>query len=162
LYRQQSELVGNTREVTRRDINGVAHDLATGRFIEDLPRDWRLTPIVEQHSIAKASELWSLATSGQIEGLVLVDQAAPLGKRGAKRKVKPTDTLDATVVSADSKAVRVVWAGHSFMLGQTKAQAKPGDVVEVKYDGFYECRVIPKFARIVRVRNDLQQKGTEC
>jgi hypothetical protein len=126
-----------------------------GRFCRAVPRSWRLTPIVEQLRPERAAELWARAEVGELEGFVAVALDAPLGARNGKRKVKPTSTIDATVVDLDARRARLLWCGYTFIVSRGRFEIAIGDIVEVAHSGFYEREVIPRFARIVRVRHDL-------
>lgn len=142
----------------RDDVTGRAHD-AGGRFCRSIPRDLRRLPIVPiVRGRAGARELWrSHVEAGGGEGLVAVRLDAPAGRRGAKRKIKATDTLDAVVVDSDATAVRVVAAGRVFSVGTTRRPPR-GAVVEIAHHGWYETASGPRFARIVRVRADLRRE----
>lgn len=155
LYRAQSELVSQLYRL--RDANGDAHDRTTGRYVEDLPTDWRLTPIVDQIAPARAGDLWERArVSGDVEGLVAVRLDARLAARRAKLKCKPVDTIDAVVVGEGKGVYKLVWAGSTFFVSRSAHDAvKVGAVVEVSHNGFYESSTTPRFARLVRVRSDL-------
>jgi hypothetical protein len=98
--------------------------------------------------------LWDRAQVGQVEGLVAVDLDAPIGRRRAKLKCKPTASIDAVVVATGKGAARVSWRGHSFVASAVGRQLELGQVVEIAVDGWYERSVQPKFARIVRARAD--------
>jgi hypothetical protein len=137
------------------DDHGDAHDAATGRYCKAIPRDARRLPIVPLVR-GSAESLWRqfVEVEGG-EGLVAVRLDAPARARGAKRKIKQTDTIDATVVAVDANAAVLTWRGHSFVVSARGATCTPGDVVEVKHDGWYEAGVTPRFARIVRNRHDL-------
>src|SRR5688500_6711524 len=98
-----------------RDAFGGAHDPHTGRFVRAVPDDARRFPLVPLVRTSREAEaLWSAVEWGHHEGLVGVNLTAPVGKRGAKRKIKATDTLDCVVVSVDARAALVAWNGHAF------------------------------------------------
>lgn len=155
------------------DALGHAHDRQSGRWCTPIPLDHRRTPLVASRAPAHAGELWERALVGDLEGLVAVNLDAPLGRRGAKVKCKPTSTIDATVISSDGHAASLLYAGVRFVVS---ARAKglvlrPGQVVEVAHDGWYEAggRIAgksygelgqPRFARIVRRRPDLEGTTT--
>jgi hypothetical protein len=139
------------------DHRGDAHG-PDGRYILDLPRDTRLTPIVPLHrgrgAIARTYEE-VIAAGG--EGVVVVALDAPLGKRGSKRKCKPVTTIDAVVVASDRGAATVVYRGRTFNVA-TMRQPQPGEVVELQHDGVYASGE-PRHARVTRVRHDLMRVG---
>jgi hypothetical protein len=140
------------------DGNGDAHDQG-GRFCRPVPRDLRRVPVVPMvRTRSAAEELWqSYVERDGGEGVVAVRLDAVPGKRGAKRKVKKTDTLDATVLANQGGVARLAWGGQTFTVsarGRWSA-LMPGAVVEVAADGFYESGATPRFARIVRARADL-------
>src|SRR5690606_32062635 len=150
----------------RDDVLGRAHDKATGRYRDRIPRDWRLTPIVDQLAPSRAGDLWDRAQVGEVEGLVAVNLAAPIGRRRAKVKCKPTSTIDAVVVDVGRRAATLAWAGGRFAVSAKGIELVPGQVVEVAHDGWYErgakvpgksygAGATPRFARIVRHRRDL-------
>lgn len=138
------------------DATGRAHD-ARGRFCRAVPRDLRRLPIVPLARGRGAAEaLWrSHVEVGGGEGLVAVRLDAPLGARGAKRKVKASETLDCVVLSVGRAAARLSWRGLTFVVSAKGKTLAPGQVVEVACDGWYERRATPRFARIVSVRADL-------
>lgn len=138
------------------DDQGDAHD-KHGRYCKRIPRDIRRTPIVP---LARASgaDLWREHVEiGGGEGLVAVRLDAKAGARGAKRKIKATDTLDCRVLSCGGGAARLEYGGQVFTVSARGSWSalSPGAVVEVACDGWYESRATPRFARIVRVRADL-------
>lgn len=137
------------------DATGRHHN-AAGRFCAAVPRDLRRFPVVALHRGA-ASELWrSHVELGGGEGLVAVRLDAPLGARGAKRKIKATDTIDAVCVSASAGGSTLVYAGRSFVVG---SRCDVGSVVEVAHDGWYESSVTPRFPRVVRRRADMDVRS---
>jgi hypothetical protein len=146
------------------DDTGRAHDPVTKRFVAAVPRNLRRLPIAPLvRGRAGAEDLWQrLVVRGEgcdpVEGLVAVRLDAPLGRRGAKVKIKQTDQLDATVVQHDHAGAVLSWRGHQFVVsctGRLGADLSVGAVVAVDHDGWYESGVTPRFARIVRVRHDL-------
>lgn len=136
------------------DHRGDAHD-AQGRYMANVPRDVRLLPIVRlargRGAIARTYEE-VIAEGG--EGVVVVDLTAPLGKRGAKKKLKPVTEIDAVVLASDRHAATVAYRGRTFHVATTR-QPQPGEVVEILHDGVYASGE-PRFARVTRVRTDLQ------
>jgi hypothetical protein len=158
LHRMQAELelAGRSNPWTV-DDQGDAHDQRNGRYCMPAPRDVRRFPIVElRRGGAGAESLWveHVERAGG-EGLVAVGLDAPAGARNAKRKIKVTDTLDATVVVADARALVVEYAGHAFAVACSGAVYATGDVVEIAHDGWYESSVTPRFPRVVRARADI-------
>lgn len=125
------------------------------------PRDLRRLPIVPLHrGRAAAEQLWRAVARDGLEGMVAVRLDAPLRTPNSKRKVKKTDTLDALVVDAGGGAAVLTWRGHIFTVSarsKVGATLARGDVVELAHDGFHEgVRVAPRFARIIRRRDDLR------
>ncbi len=122
------------------------------------PRDLRRVPVVPMvRTAAQAEQLWSdfvLRDGG--EGIVAVSLNAPAGSRNAKRKVKLTDTIEAVVLRNQGGGVVALRRGNQEFLvsARGKVQPQPGQVVEVAHDGFYEKDFTPRFARMVRVRED--------
>lgn len=148
------------------DGHGKSHDRKSNRFVKPKPRNRRRVPLVPLATGKVGFEqLWhSFVEVGGGEGLVAVDLEAPIGARGAKRKVKRHDHLDLPVVHVGETGIRVTYAGEVVRIPCKRLVAsggvKVGDVVEVKCDGFYEHRPIPKFARVLRVRHDLRATVT--
>jgi hypothetical protein len=140
------------------DDQGDAHDIATGRYMRPVPRDLRRVPIVPlMRGRSAGEELWrSFVEVGGGEGLVAVALDAPAGRRGAKRKVKATDTIDCRVLQIDGRNATLEHGGQRFVVSaKSKVQPRVGQVVEIAHDGWYESTVVPRFARMVRVRDDL-------
>lgn len=137
------------------DARGDAHDLRSGRYCRRVPKGWRRAPIVPKHSLSDVDELWHDVERGELEGLVVCALDAPIGARRAKRKVKPTDTIDATVIDADARSAVLEFGGQIFAVGRGRHDLRSGQRVEVAHDGWYERDATPRFARIVRVRHDL-------
>jgi ATP-dependent DNA ligase len=161
LWRMQSEVVNLGCELPwYEDVHG-ARSRSTGQFVEAVPTDWRLTPIVPQLPAQRAEAAWDewVAPGAEaIEGLVAVHLDARLGARRAKRKVKLAQTLDCVVVAIDHCAAVVAYGGQRFVVsarGFKDRDLKPGDVVEVLCDGWHERSVTPRFARLLRLRSDL-------
>jgi hypothetical protein len=144
------------------DESGNAHDKGTGRFVVPAPRNIRRLPIVQLARGAGAAEsLWSsFVQSEGGEGLVAVRLDAPAGARGAKRKIKQTETLDCVVVSFDARAATLCHEGTFFVVAAANLQLVRGAVVEVACDGWYESGTAPRFPRIVRERTDLRSYRT--
>lgn len=132
-----------------------------GRWTRAIPRSWRRVPIVEQLPSTMAGRAWAEWVEGPGgEGLVAVNLDAPMGRRRAKRKCKLTDTLDAVVAEFDPKLCLLVWRGHPFIVSRGRHEPNVGDIVSVAYNGFFERQVIPRFPRIVSVRQDLRSSQT--
>jgi hypothetical protein len=163
LHRGQAlvEQEGLARDATlERDRAGDVHDVTTGRYTDRAPRDLRRLPIVPLARGARAGlELWTnhVERDGG-EGLVVVRLDAPAGRRGAKHKIKATDTLDCVVVKADARAAVVRTFGRRFVIGASGLRV--GSVVEVAHDGWYAGGAVPRFPRVVRVRRDLDGAPT--
>lgn len=156
LWRMQSELACDTSSLSvRSDCSGRYHD-DLGRYIpRPAPRDWRRFPILRSMHPRCAGEMWERARVGDIEGFVVVSLAAPVARRNAKRKCKPTDSLDCVVLSSDGKAANVRTFGiREFRTPAYRLALVPGTVVEVAYNGFYSDGT-PRFPRIKRERKDL-------
>lgn len=159
LHAAQAEIeLAGRRNPWVNDDQGDAHDSRTGRYCQRIPRDIRRLPIIPlARGIGAADRLWREHVAPGGEGLVAVRLDAPARARGAKRKIKATDTLDCRVLSCDAGAARLEYGGRIFV---TSARGRwsslaPGDVVEIACDGWYERDATPRFARIVRVRADL-------
>jgi hypothetical protein len=161
LHRGQAELEceGRGRDTWwTEDDAGNAHD-QRGRFARPIPRDLRRLPILPlARGRSAASDLWrSFVEVGGGEGAVAVALDAPVGRRRAKVKVKATDQIDCRVLEIAGGVARLSWRGGSFLCsarGRWSA-LRPGAVVAVAHDGFYEARAEPRFARIVSERADL-------
>jgi hypothetical protein len=141
------------------DDHGAAHD-AGGRYTRAVPVDYRRLPIVPQWPAISAATAWGdWVELGGAEGLVVVALDAPIGRRGSKKRCKPLQTIDATVLACDGRAASLLWAGNLFVVsarGTVGKQIRPGVVVEVACNGWHEAGCTPKHARIVRVRDDLR------
>lgn len=154
------ELAGAGR-TSYQDEHGRTHHKVSGDFRTHAPRDLRRVPVVPLHRGPSAAErLWrSHVEVGGGEGIVAIALDAPAGRRGSKRKVKATDTIDCTVVAVDSSAASLVYAGRVFHISaRGKLRPVVGQVLEVAHDGFYENASTPRFARIVRARPDLSER----
>lgn len=140
----------------RVDGQGDAHD-ERGRYARPVPRDLRRLPLVPMvRGRAAAESLWHQVETGHLEGMVVVRLDSAMGKRGAKRKVKPTDTIDCVVLGSDGRTAELDWRGHRFFVSAVGRELRGGAIVEVRHNGWYERKVEPRFARIVRVRTDLR------
>lgn len=140
------------------DATGRHHAAKDGRFVAAIPRDLRRLPIVPMsRGKSGAESLWrSFVEVGGGEGVVAVRLDAPLGARGAKRKIKLTDTIDAVCVSSSPGGSTLLYAGHTFLVG---TECRVGAVVEVAHDGWYESVPTPRFPRVLRRRDDLSCGG---
>jgi len=136
------------------DDEGNAHDQATGRYVRPVPRDLRRFPVVALSRGKGAGErLWREHVEvGGGEGVVAVRLDAPARMKGAKRKVKATDTLDCRVLASQGGVLVAEFGGRSFTV---RGDARPGSMVEVAIDGWYEAGATPRFPRLVRQRADL-------
>jgi hypothetical protein len=158
-YQARAELEpGGREDWWRIDGRGAAHDGA-GRFCRPVPRDLRRCPVVPLvRTRAGGEQLWREHVElGGGEGLVAVRLDAPLGARGAKRKVKATDTLDCRVLEVGAGVARLAWGGGAFWCSARGrwAALRHGAVVEVDHDGYFEAGCTPRFPRIRRERSDL-------
>jgi hypothetical protein len=140
------------------DHCGDAHG-PDGRYVVDLPRDTRLTPIVPlvrgRGAIVDCYER-TVAAGG--EGVVVVALDAPLGARRSKVKLKPVSEIDAVTLASDRHAAIVSYRGRTFNVATTR-QPLPGQVVEIQHDGVYASGE-PRHARVTRVRDDLMPVGS--
>jgi len=158
------------------DAMGLAHD-ALGRFAKRVPFAWRRFPIVCQAPLIHLTACYEATLNAGGEGLVLVDQQAPMGKRRSKLKLKPQDTLDCQVVDVGQRYVSCTylcdgWAREARSAGlpvigareveftvfkseknEAWATLKSGDVLEVLHNGYYESKT-PRFPKLIRIRND--------
>jgi hypothetical protein len=161
LHRAQAELEcdGRARKAAALEGRGGRQFSASGQFARPVPRDLRRLPILPlARGPGALEQLWAehVERAGG-EGLVAVRLDAPLGKRGAKRKIKATDTLDCVVLACAGGAATLSWRGYAFAVsarGRWSA-LRAGQVVSVQHDGWYESGVQPRFARLVRERPDL-------
>lgn len=122
------------------------------------PRDLRRVPVVPMvRTRAQAEQLWDEhVLRGGGEGIVAVALAAPAGRRGAKRKVKQWDTLEAVCLRSQGGVAELRRGEQLFYVSaRGRCQPQPGQVVEVAHDGFYERDFTPRFARMVRIRTDV-------
>lgn len=152
------ELLGRSNPWTI-DDNGDSHDARSGRFMRPVPRDLRRLPIVPlARGRGAGAQLWRehVDLAGG-EGVVAVRLDAPARARGAKRKVKASDTIECVVVAAGGGAAQLEYGGHLFAVSARGRELAAGDVVEVLVDGWYESSVTPRFARVVRIRHDLRR-----
>ena len=137
------------------------HDRAhgsDGRYVKRVPQSWRRMRVVPQMrtcDVDRAWYEWTVKSRDPIEGLVVVAQDAPVGKRAAKRKIKEHLTLDCRVLDTDGKRMTLEWHGRWFVVGCNGKTVTAGDTVEVQCDGLYESTETPKFPRVTRVRHDL-------
>lgn len=152
LYRAHSELAlpENRDEWCYRRS---AYRTRRGRFSR-YPLDWTRFEVVPQVAPARCSEWWDMAIADEIEGLVVVDLNAPLGRARAKRKLKPVDTIDGRVVEVKKSSVRVQTFGGVLSVSKGRHELCVGSVVSIAYSGRYASGE-PKFCRIERVRTDI-------
>jgi hypothetical protein len=152
--------------IKRREVIGTRPRCpVTGRRVSRIPRDLRrlpIVPLVRGHEAAAA--LWrDYVERDHGEGLVAVRLDAPAGAPSSKRKIKLVDTADCEVIDTSPKVLRLRapltspagWRRETFVVQYNKAATlTPGAIVEVAHDGWYASG-IPKFPRVVRVREDL-------
>lgn len=136
----------------------------SGRFAHRGPINWGLFPIVPQcRDLETAWANWVAQGYGRPnesgEGLVLVALDAPIGRRTAKRKLKPQETIDCIVLRANDKRAVLQYGATTFALGVGGRMLRGGEIVEVMHDGWYSAGA-PRFPRIVRVRHDLAKYVT--
>lgn len=155
MFRMQTkvELYGPGQTWTTSE-HGI-RDRRTGDFCRKSHRGIALTPIVPQVNARAADTLWDQVQAGELEGLVAVAQNAPMGRRGAKRKCKPVDTLDAVVVGRGPKTAECFHMGKRFLVNIASRDIVTGDVLEIAHNGWYANGSAPRFPRIVRRRDDL-------
>ncbi len=128
------------------------------KYRDAIGAGWRLTPIVQQVAPRWARDAWEEWVVGPDEGdegLVVVDLEASVGARGAKGRVKTSETIDAVVVQVARTTLTCEYRGRYFNVARGKHYAEVGEVVEVRCDGFYETGVLPKFPSVIRVRREL-------
>jgi hypothetical protein len=159
LHRAQAaaELVGRVSPWTR-DDEGDHHD-ARGRYVRPVPRDLRRFPVVAQvRGAVGARDLWRQHVElGGGEGLVAVRLDAPMRARNSKRKIKASDTITCRVLSCSSGAALVDFGGVRFAVAAS--DLRPGQLVDVASDGWYESGATPRFPRLVRRRSELETGG---
>lgn len=131
------------------------HHNHRGRFVDAAPLDVRRTPIVPMlRSRDGFDRLWSeYVDRDGGEGLVAVRLDAPASARGAKRKVKVTDTVTGLVLDRDSQCARVAIADQTVIVS-APAWVQPGQRVDLAHNGRYMTGAL-RFARIVRARFDI-------
>jgi hypothetical protein len=166
-HRDRRDLLWRSR-VSLPDVSGWGEGYdrgrvrgADGRYRPSVPRGWRRCPIVEEWPVSHAGRLWERVESGEAEGLVVVAQAAPIGARRAKSKVKPSRLHDCRVLVVEPRRLLLDWHGTPIRVGRGTWDLEPGDIVELKADGYYEGSGLPRFPRVVRYRADLSECG-EC
>jgi len=131
-----------------------------GKYAKRIPKGWGRVPVVQNHPLSQAEELYEQAQSPisdfASEGIVIANLDAPLGKRRSKLKLKPADGLDVTVISVEPKRLIVHWsnADQYFVVGRAGHDVQRGQTIEVLHEGFYDDG-IPKFPRLHRIRHDL-------
>jgi hypothetical protein len=157
LYRARGRAMDVDDRPWSDDRSGNAHD-ASGQFCRRIPVGWRRLPIVEQQPARELENLWAdQVGQGDVEGIVVVDLEAPIGRRGAKRKIKPLRDIDATVVRVGRRRATLHWlaAGKLFTVGTASKRLSVGQIWAVTHDGFYDDGT-PRFARLQRHRYDLR------
>lgn len=124
-----------------------------GQFVAAIPRDLRRFPVLPiVRGLADARALWDLIESTGLEGAVAVRLDARAGAPRAKRKIKITDTISASVLAADASHSRVSAIVRRRPLEFTVPGRHEG-IVEIAHNGFYRSG-LPRFARVVRRRCD--------
>lgn len=126
----------------------------TGRFLPPQSAERNRFPIVTQRPIGEASELYDSVLDAGGEGIVIVALDAPIGKRGAKRKCKPRDSIDAKVIARDARSAMMLWERGTFAVGIGQKDVAVGQIWEVTHEGYYATGE-PRFARLTRLRSDL-------
>ena len=154
--RADIELNGPRRS-WERDRSGRAHGKGSGRFVAPSPEGWRRMPITTDWPIAQLEDVWGrLVDGGDAEGLVIRAVDAPIGKRGAARKLKRAEFTDLVVASVSRTVVTCHYAGSYISLGRGRHDVRVGDVVEVRSNGEYETQRVLRFPALVRVREDMR------
>jgi ATP-dependent DNA ligase len=161
----QAEAASRAESGRWQDEDQGVRDRVTGRWSREALGAAAIAraPVVPQLGPGAADRAWAdwVADAGG-EGLVVVNLEAPLGARGAKRKVKARETLDCRVIAADRKAAIVAAGPLRFVVSARRDRPlAAGDVVEVAHEGFYSSGV-PRFARILRARPDLGGMIAPC
>ena len=158
LFRMQSEVVNLDSGLPWVKSGGLrGRQKSSGKYCRAVPTDWRLTPITDQVPVARAGELWEKAVAGEGEGVVIVALDAPIGKRGAKRKVKPLETIDAVCLQSDptGHVLRVLGSESLVVVGPRQpVPVSVGGVFELAYEGAYGSGSL-RHARILRSRTDV-------
>ena len=171
MYGELSAIVG-TRKAWWDDKESRARDFH-GKFTTRVPKSWKRVPTVENfYGLKGGKTLWDTYVKGGGEGIVWCDPNAPVGKRGAKLKQKPLDTLDCQVESIGTNYCQVSFYDlkdleegavvqecrkKAFVIFHGKRNLSIGDTVEVGFNGFTEKSGLPKFPRILKTRKDLLQ-----
>lgn len=147
-----------TPVVTRRDENRFVRDVL-GRFVRPAKGAVVRFPIVPNvFGRGAVRGLWASFVETGGEGVVAIRLDAPFGARGAKKKCRATTTFDCVVTAVSPRVAQLVYRGYSFVVsaaGKAAIGIRPGDLVEVAANGWYEGSIKPKHARIVRVRRDI-------
>ncbi len=147
------------------DHTGRAHDSITGDFVQHARKNLVRLPIVPiAAGKAGLETLWqSHVEAGGGEGLVAVDLTAPIGRRGAKRKIKHHDYPSVTIVEVGPTGVRALFGSEVFRIPAMRlvrqGAVNVGEIWDVKADGFTD-RGLPRFARLVRCRPDLRSNAS--
>ena len=125
-----------------------------GRYTEPRRLGWQVAPIVPQSPLAQLDARWAEVVDGDLEGLVLVNLAAPAGARSAKAKLKPHDTLDCRAVAVGARHVTCLWAGQAFVAARGRHYVEPGNTVAVRHSGWVGHQT-PRWPVVAGVRRDL-------
>lgn len=128
------------------------------KFTKPIHRGVDLTPIIPMFKPSKMAEHWDKVKAGKWEGLVFANMDAPVGRKGSRKKLKNTTSIDALVVSRGKKTARCLYMGKQFFVNIGRRDVCVGDVWSVKHDQFYPDGT-PKFARFDRHRTDLEDRG---
>lgn len=123
------------------------------KYRDPVPPGYRLCPVVAQRPMSELADAWEQVLAEDLEGIVLVDTAAPVGARSCKLKLKPIDQIDAEVVHVSRTTVTVRWRDHYVNVNRSKLCPSVGEVVSLHHNGFQGS--IPRHARIVAARRDL-------
>lgn len=134
---------------------GGRHRDHRGRYVDAAPLDQRRTPVVPMLRGADGCrQLWrDHVELGGGEGLVAVRLDAHASARGAKRKVKVTDTITGRVIRRDSSCASVLVRDRTIVVS-APAWVTVGALVDIAHNGFYATGE-PRFARVIRTRVDI-------
>lgn len=155
LYRMQAKVEAFGPGQTFVREWGRSRDRSSGRYCRKTHRGTALTPILPQYLPSQCGELWDRVRAGELEGLVAVSQRAKLGARSSKRKCKPVEHIDAIVVQRGPRTATVIHNATQFRVTIGKRDVCPGDVLEIAHNGWYGSSRVPRFPRVVRLRDDM-------